>query len=214
MKKPITIGVIAVIAVFSIGIDYAFADFESAEPVITVQMTGPSTFYLDSPTNIIRASVEIQNYTPSDGRYYMGIIHLPTQKILKVSEIYPKASKNDLHSVAIAYPILESNIKFIGQEFFGEFEILIKTEFGLQTASTKFSIFESRKSELDAVTDSQSQIYPPSLELDAGPSDETIQKIPDWIKNTMQWYLDGLISEDEMISAIQFLVNEGIIKLD
>jgi hypothetical protein len=30
----------------------------------------------------------------------------------------------------------------------------------------------------------------------------------------MQWYLDGVISEDEMISAIQFLVKEGIIILD
>ena len=29
-------------------------------------------------------------------------------------------------------------------------------------------------------------------------------KIPDWVKNTMQWYLDGVISEDEMISAISF----------
>ena len=39
-------------------------------------------------------------------------------------------------------------------------------------------------------------------------------KIPDWVRNTMQWYLDGVISEDEMITAIQFLVKEGIIKLD
>jgi hypothetical protein len=39
-------------------------------------------------------------------------------------------------------------------------------------------------------------------------------QIPDWIRNTMQWYLDGVISEDEMISAIQFLVKEGIIILD
>jgi len=39
-------------------------------------------------------------------------------------------------------------------------------------------------------------------------------KIPDWIKNTMQWFLDGVISEDEMIAAIQFLVKEGIINLD
>lgn len=39
------------------------------------------------------------------------------------------------------------------------------------------------------------------------------QKIPDWVKNTMQWYLDGSISENEMISAIQFLVKEGIIKM-
>jgi len=48
MKKSITIGVIAVIATISIGVGYAFADFESREPVITVQMNGPSTFYLDS----------------------------------------------------------------------------------------------------------------------------------------------------------------------
>jgi hypothetical protein len=38
-------------------------------------------------------------------------------------------------------------------------------------------------------------------------------KIPEWVKNTMQWYLDGLISEDEMIKAIQFLVKENIIKI-
>ena len=46
-------------------------------------------------------------------------------------------------------------------------------------------------------------------ELDIEP-----QKIRDWVKNTMQCNLDGVISEDEMISAIQFLVKEGIIKLD
>ena len=60
----------------------------------------------------------------------------------------------------------------------------------------------------------ETQIDPPSLELDAGPADTSEQKIPDWVKNTMQWYLDGAISEDEMISAIQFLVNAGIIKLE
>ncbi|MFB5638167.1 MAG: hypothetical protein ACE5RF_07135, partial [Nitrosarchaeum sp.] len=38
--------------------------------------------------------------------------------------------------------------------------------------------------------------------------------IPVWIKNTMGWYIDGSISEHEMILAIQFLVNQGIIKLN
>lgn len=59
----------------------------------------------------------------------------------------------------------------------------------------------------------ETQIDPPSLELETGPADTLVPKIPDWVKNTMQWYLDGSISEDEMISAIQYLVNEGIIKL-
>lgn len=39
------------------------------------------------------------------------------------------------------------------------------------------------------------------------------QKIPDWVKNTFKWYVEGAISEDEMISAIQFLIKEGIIKI-
>ncbi len=39
------------------------------------------------------------------------------------------------------------------------------------------------------------------------------EKVPDWVKNTMQWYLDGVISEDEMINAIQFMIKEGIIKI-
>ena len=38
-------------------------------------------------------------------------------------------------------------------------------------------------------------------------------KIPDWINNTMQWYIDGIVSEKEMINALQFLIKEGIIKL-
>jgi len=69
--------ILGIIATFSIGADYAFAEFESREPVITVQMNGPSTFYLDSSNQIIRATVEIQYYTPSDGLYFMKVTHLP-----------------------------------------------------------------------------------------------------------------------------------------
>lgn len=43
---------------------------------------------------------------------------------------------------------------------------------------------------------------------------KSIQKIPDWVKNSMKWFVDGVISEDEMISALQFLIKEGIIKVD
>ena len=39
------------------------------------------------------------------------------------------------------------------------------------------------------------------------------QKIPSWVKDTMQWYLDGAISEDDMINAIQYLVKNNIIDI-
>lgn len=38
-------------------------------------------------------------------------------------------------------------------------------------------------------------------------------KIPSWVKNTFLWYGQGLISEDEIIAAIQFMIKEGIIKI-
>ena len=40
------------------------------------------------------------------------------------------------------------------------------------------------------------------------------KKIPDWVKNMMGWYADGLTEEHEIISAIKFLIEKGIIKLD
>ena len=38
--------------------------------------------------------------------------------------------------------------------------------------------------------------------------------IPSWVKNMFIWYGDDMISENELLSAIQFLVNEKIIILN
>jgi len=35
--------------------------------------------------------------------------------------------------------------------------------------------------------------------------------VPDWIRNNAQWWSDGLISDDEFLRAIKFLVENGII---
>lgn len=40
------------------------------------------------------------------------------------------------------------------------------------------------------------------------------KKIPDWVKNVFGWYYMDRISEEEVISAIEFLVRSEIIKLD
>ena len=39
-------------------------------------------------------------------------------------------------------------------------------------------------------------------------------EIPSWIKNIFIWYGDDKVSEKELLSAIKFLVNDGIINLD
>ena len=51
-----------------------------------------------------------------------------------------------------------------------------------------------------------------SFDIIVGVSEPT-QKIPDWVKNTMKWFVEGKISEDEMINALQFLIREGIIRV-
>ena len=295
--------ILGIIATFSIGVDYALA--ESSDAIITVQMNGPSTFYLDESNQIIRATVEIQNYTPSDGIYFMKVTHLPTQRVMKDFEIYPRASGNSLWAVQIAYPFLESDIKIGDQAFLGEFEIHIRTEFSSQTASTKFSIFEytygpeSKLVPSDTSTSSEvvsvnipagtsvpeceearkcyfpSEItidvgytiewvnYDPeahtvtSKTLDGGPSDEfdsglfsygkkfshtfdkpgkfdyfctihpwmngiviveeltpqSILKIPDWVRKNAEWWAQGAIDDSDFVSGIQYLIKEGIMTI-
>jgi len=39
------------------------------------------------------------------------------------------------------------------------------------------------------------------------------EKVPDWIKNNAGWWGDGLISEDEFVNGIKYLVENGIIKV-
>lgn len=207
--------ILGIIATFSIGVDYAFA--ESSDTIITVQMKGPSTFYLDQSNQIIRATVEIQNYTPSDGIYFMKVTHVPTQRVMKNFEIHPRDIGNDVWAVQIAYPFLESDIKIGDQPFLGEFEIHIRTEFGSQTASTTFSIFEYTYGPESIPEITSTPELEPTLEPEPTPQSEpansTTNKIPEWVKDIFLWYSQDQISEDEIISAIQYLVNEEIIKL-
>jgi len=166
---------------------------DTGNKIITVKMNGPSTFYFGSPNQIIRASVEIHNYTPSDGQYFMKVIHIPTQKTLKDFEIYPRSIGNDIWAVQIAYPILESDVIVGGQKLDGEFEIQIRTEFDSQTASTKFSILES--------------FVEPPIQT------QNESDIPGWIKNNAAWWAENKISESEFLQAIEYLIENNIMEI-
>ncbi|WP_420546550.1 hypothetical protein [Nitrosopumilus sp.] len=39
------------------------------------------------------------------------------------------------------------------------------------------------------------------------------KKIPDWIKNVFVWYAQDIVTEGELLSAIEFLVNQKIIQI-
>nr|AIE96533.1 tripartite motif-containing protein 71 (TRIM71) [uncultured marine thaumarchaeote AD1000_80_F03]AIF04017.1 tripartite motif-containing protein 71 (TRIM71) [uncultured marine thaumarchaeote KM3_16_E08] len=40
------------------------------------------------------------------------------------------------------------------------------------------------------------------------------ENAPSWIKNTAGWWADNLINDNEFVNAIEFLIKEGIIKID
>ena len=52
-----------------------------------------------------------------------------------------------------------------------------------------------------------------SLSQKAEPISET-KKIPDWVKNIFVWYGQDQISEDDVLNAIKFLIENGIIQLE
>ncbi len=148
MQKILGFGFIAIAFVLLVPIQ-AFADtaieLEFEETIITVKMNGASTFYLDSSNNIIRALVEIHNFNPGDGYYFMKVTHLPTNTVLKDFEIFPKSAGNDVWSARIAYPIMESDVVMGEKKLFGEYEIIVYTEFNSKTASVNFSILQSQE---------------------------------------------------------------------
>ena len=45
-------------------------------------------------------------------------------------------------------------------------------------------------------------------------TEESIEKIPSWVRQIFIWYADNQIAEDELLNAIKFLVQQGIIELE
>ena len=131
---------------------FTLGKFEPAEELVDPIQESPTkitiktndiVYYLNSTNSNIQADVEIQNYSPNDGLYFIKIIHIPTQKILKIFEVQPIDSGFGLWTAQIVYPIQESEIITDDQTLFGEFELQINTEYGFQTATTTFSILET-----------------------------------------------------------------------
>jgi len=161
---------------------------------ISIQITGDSEISLDSLNRIIRASIEIESFDPRDGYYYMRVVQLSTGEILTESEIFPKDITNEFWATKIAY-VVDENIENV----IGDYEIQIFTEFGTATAKTKFSVVESAKVEVQNLTEEQPT--------------EPEPKIPNWVRNIFIWYAEDRISEKELLEAIKFLIEVGIIQV-
>lgn len=46
-----------------------------------------------------------------------------------------------------------------------------------------------------------------------GSTSNTNSAIPDWIRNNAKWWADGLITDDDYIKGLQYLISQGILKV-
>lgn len=199
---------------------------------IKVSIVGNSVIDLDSPNRLIRAYVEVINFDPTDGYYFMHIIQPTTNKTVAEQEILIREKGNGDAGVHVAYLINDEEILENGLPVKGDYEILISTEFGDTQGSASFSIIESSDPTLESIEEkiiskqtesnenesefvSEAQIQSEEKSIIEEEPDSIIEatKIPDWIRNIFVLYADGSISDQELINAITFLIEQKIIEI-
>jgi len=111
--------------------------YSSEDTIITVTLVGDSVISLDSKNQIIRAIVEIENYDPGDGHYFMKVVNTSTGEELKESEIFLRYFKSDIWNVQIAYIPQQNDLEV------GQYEIQIITEFGNKIGIASFSVVDN-----------------------------------------------------------------------
>ena len=137
----ISIHALALIVILGITIVPSVNASEETRIILTI--VGDPVIDLDTTDRLIRASVLIENYNPTDGAYYMQVIQSGTGKILKETEIFVKDRDNDMWGTEIAGILDESLISKNGKPVLGNYQLKVYTEFGSYSASVTFSIIKS-----------------------------------------------------------------------
>jgi len=142
----VSINVLALIVIFGFTtVPYADADEESTR--ILVSIVGDPVIDLDSTNRLMRANVEVTNYSAAATGYYsMQIIQSSTGKILSETEILITPRDNNLWGAQIAGMLDEDKINKNGKPVLGNYEIKVITEYGSYTGSASFKIIKSSES--------------------------------------------------------------------
>jgi len=198
------------------------------ETKINISFIGNSIINLDSDNKLLRAYVDIINHDPSDGYYYLRIIQPTTDKIISEEEIIIREKSNDKAGADIAHMFNEEELSNNGIVVLGDYKMEIFSEKGSAIGTSTFSIIKPsmpqnipiiENSEYDtsdtvtsAIDTSEETVQTDktkSVDLDS--ELQNVQHIPAWVKNIFILYADGSISENELISALKFLIEQEII---
>ena len=196
---------------------------------IKVIVVGEPIINLDETNRLIRASVEVENYDAAgDGYYFMQLIQ-PGGRILSEEEILMAPKANQLWGVQIAGMLDDEKIMKGGKPVLGQYEIKVITELGSATGSAYFTIIkpsdpqspietveeeisptlqDNNSTSITEIENEQEEILEDSELISNG---EVEPKVPEWVRNIALWYGEGILSEDEFIDAIRFLIKEGVV---
>lgn len=222
------LGVSLISPIYGLETDDAWSSWDEQTNIV-VSIIGNSEINLDSSNRLIRAYVDIENFDPSDGRYMMRIIQPLTDKIIVENEIIIREKSNGEAGSDVAYLIDDDVITINGTIIQGDYIIEVLSEEGSSIGSTTFTIIKpseygiqsiKESLELESTTESSeekndlndSQANDNSLQINTDL--EITSKIPDWVKNIFVLYSEGSITENELLSALKFLIEQGIIEIN
>ncbi len=211
------------------------------DTAITVSLLGNPIINLDSPNKLLRAYVDVFNFDPSNGYHFMQIVHSSTGSIVSEQEILIREKGNDQAGTNVAFLIDESELNINGTSIYGNYEIIITSEFGKSVGKTTFSIIKPSEgySSLKVEDNSTKSLTEEKNEESTSPSiqlkedvilapltetekeenvvlqnESTIKEqsqFPEWIKDIFIMYAAGDVSESELLNAIKFLIEQEII---
>lgn len=188
-----------------------------SETIIDVSIVGDSIINLDSTNTLLRVYVDITNFDPSDGYYFLRIIQSATNTIISEDNIIIREKSNGKAGADVAHLVTEGELGTTA-DMLGNYDVIVFTENGGVTGNTTFTVI--KPSEAINLSAEFLEYNETSTELgeenDQSSETELInaKKIPDWVKNIFVLYSYDEISEDELINALTFLIDQGIIEIN
>lgn len=193
--------ILPLVAIMLVSINSAYANEDTS---VSIKFIGDNFLDIKDDNRLVRADIEIENFDPQDGYYFMKIINLFTGEVIKNSEIQPKYREEGLWGMQTSY-LVDDTV----EDIVGEYEIQIYTEFGTATTSTTFSVIDSSKNPL--VTESTT--LQKLTESPETPSPAASSLLPQWVRNIFVLYAQQQISEVELMSALEYLIDQDILQV-
>lgn len=191
------------------------------ETLIDVSIVGDSVINLDSSNTLLRAYVDITNFDPSDGYYFLRVTQSDSGIIISEENIIIRQKSNGKAGADVAHLITEDELSHTGL-LQGNYDLLVFTEKGNAVGNATFSIIKPsivipQKVPEQLVYEDISVENDENIISESKESESeliNIKKIPDWVKNIFVLYSYDEISEKELLAALKYLIEENIIEIN